>query len=567
MQRAFVKTFNSTNLTQMASYKLSYTLVKHHKPLSFGEAIAEWAQSCDVESKVFKGMPRSRQTLTRRVTKIADVIQKENIRNIKSSPCWGIQMDESTDKGGFAQAIIYCRYVDMQACHIATRFLAILRIEGSPNAENLFQTFDQFVETEHLPKEKLVSFSSDGASVMRSEGRGVSGHLRRNYNQDIFLQHCIVHRQVLGAKSGLERLPSNVHSTVDAVMNHFKNSHVRKEKLTAIIEMSDNEHEYQQLVAYHRVRWLSLNDCVQRFTDLLPEIVSYFELQAHTTSIRLSERAKLQELYDGLVDPAFQLYLYFLRGRLPILASINTQLQKKDQDLFTSYQKIDGFKKTFLEPILHEVDDGMQEGNVRTESDVDNIDYDCKEFIKFKEQAISSGQLSFGQLHEVMNNIFNFTAAIGRSLDARFPELDFVIKNLSFLCPANRKHSRCDIEAVVRRYCKNSVAAAVANRQYSVYRNDDSVDYVYLHCEKQPDTFFCRLAQMPEYDQFGLLAITLMCMSPDTVECERGFSCMNLTKDKCATRLSGDNLQSRLAVFLDPRTLSSFPFEDIVDSV
>lgn len=66
---------------------------------------------------------------------------------------------------------------------------------------------------------------------MRSEGRGVLGHFRRNYNPSIFTQHCIVHRQALAAKDGLEKLLNNVHKTVDDVMMDFKNSHVRKEKL------------------------------------------------------------------------------------------------------------------------------------------------------------------------------------------------------------------------------------------------------------------------------------------------------------------------------------------------
>ena len=301
MQWSFMKTFNSNNLQQLAAYELSHTLVKHHKPLSFGEAVVDWAKSCDKESKVFKNISKSRQSLTRRVSKLGEFIQEENRRNIRSSPCWGIQMDENTDKGDFAQAAIYCRYVDLEACHVETQFLTILRIESSPNAENLFQTFDRFVNKEDLPKEKLVSFSSDEASVMTSEGRGVSGHLRRNYNQSMFLQHCIVHTQVLAAKSGLEELPDNVHRTVDGVMRHFKNSHVRREKLKAIIELSDEGHEYHQLVAYHRVRWLSLNVCAQRLADLLLEIVSYFELEAHNTSIRRSERANLQELYDEIV--------------------------------------------------------------------------------------------------------------------------------------------------------------------------------------------------------------------------------------------------------------------------
>ena len=40
----------------------------------------------------------SRQTLTRRVSEIGHFIEGE-IRNcVRISPCWGIQIDESTDK-------------------------------------------------------------------------------------------------------------------------------------------------------------------------------------------------------------------------------------------------------------------------------------------------------------------------------------------------------------------------------------------------------------------------------------------------------------------------------------
>ena len=463
-------------------------------------------------------------------------------------------------KDDFAQVILYSRYADRESCCITTKFLTILRVEGSPNADNLYETLNAFIEAHNLPKQKLVSFASDGTSVMRSEGRGVSGHLRRNYNPSIFTQHCIVHRQALAAKDGLEKLPNNVYKTVDDVMRYFKNSHVRKEKLQAIIEMSEEKHEYQQLVTYHKVRWLSLNDCVQRFTDLLPGIVCYFEQEAQNTTNRPSERAKLQEIHDAVVDLEFQLYLYFLQGRLPILTNINTQLQKSNQDLFTSYQKVASFKNAFLEPILNQVDNGMEDGNIHT--DIDDIDYESSQFQQFKEQAISSGQLSNAQLHQVMENVFNFTVAIGRSLESRFPEMNFVVRNLSFLCPTNRKHSRCDIEAVIKKYCKDSVNITTAKMQYSVYRNDESLTHLFINCEQQPDTF-CKIAQMPEYDQFGLLAVILMCMSPDTIECEHGLSSMNLTKDKLSTRLSQDNLQARLTVNMDNRKLDSFPWHSL----
>ena len=285
---------------------------------------------------------------------------------------------------------------------------------------------------------------------MRSEKGGVAGHLLRSYNPYIVIQHCIVHRQVLAAKDGLQKLPNTVSKTVDDIMKFFKNSHIRREKLTSIIEMSTEEHEYYQLVAYHRVRWLSLNDCVQRFVDLLPEIVRYFEEEAHNMLLRPAERSKMQEFYDELVHPEFQLYLYFLQGRLPTLASINRQLQSHDQDLFTAYQKITCFSRVFLEPILINVENSVGEGNIRT--DIDEIDYDIATFNQFKTQCISSGQLSHSRLHVVLQNCFDFTLAIGKSLENRFPEMKFVLKNLSFLNPSNRKHSKCNIEAVVHKF-------------------------------------------------------------------------------------------------------------------
>ena len=182
-----------------------------------------------------------------------------------------------------------------------------------------------------------------------------------------------------------------------------------------------------------------INDCVQIFTDFLPEIVCYFEQEAQNTTNQPNEHAELQEIHDAVVDPEFQLYLYFFQGRLPVLANINTQLQKSNHD-FTSYQKIASFNNAFLEPILNQVHNGMQDGNIRT--DVDDIDY---EWPIITVQGASNIRCSNAQLHQVMKNVF-FAVAIGRSLESRFPEMNFVVCNL---CPTNTKHSRCYIEVVI----------------------------------------------------------------------------------------------------------------------
>ena len=90
--------------------------------------------------------------------------------------------------------------------------------------------------------------------------------------------------------------------------------------------------------------------------------------------------------------------------------------------------------------------------------------------------------------------------------------------------------------------------------------NDDTLDFLAMRCENKADKYFCALAKLPEYKQFGSLALELLCMSPDTVECERAFSHMNLMKRKYSARLTQENLQARMCIYMDSRTLEEFPF-------
>ena len=78
-------------------------------------------------------------------------------------------------------------------------------------------------------------------------------------------------------------------------------------------------------------------------------------------------------MHERLVSAEFKLYLFFLKGQLPILVGINIQLQKSKQDLFTTYQKIKCFMQNLLEPVLVERDMGLTEENLCV--DVESIVY------------------------------------------------------------------------------------------------------------------------------------------------------------------------------------------------
>ena len=76
-------------------------------------------------------------------------------------------------------------------------------------------------------------------------------------------------------------------------------------------DLVDPDSPIISIVQYHRVRWLSLSDCVSRVVQMLPLLVKYFEEQAQDSQNRQSVRSKCRDLHDRLSEPMFHLYLFF----------------------------------------------------------------------------------------------------------------------------------------------------------------------------------------------------------------------------------------------------------------
>ena len=122
-----------------------------------------------------------------------------------------------------------------------------------------------------------------------------------------------------------------------------------------------------------------------------------------------------------------------------------------------------------------------------------------------------------------------------------------MLSNLSFLNPENQKFCSSDI----LKYGNEKFETVQVKSQYAFYRNDDTLDFLAMGSNNKPDKFFCAISKLPQYTQFGQLALELLCMGPDTVECERAFSHMNLTQTKHSARLAQENLQAHLQVYMD----------------
>ncbi|XP_064622578.1 protein FAM200A-like [Lineus longissimus] len=550
-----------------ASFRLGLMIAKAHLPYNSSEAIVTWASLSDPKSRIFgkeavKTFPKSRQTVTRRVGDLAEYIRDDNISNIRKSIAWSLMMDESTDKKCFGQAILYERHVDMSAMCVVEAFLAILRVKGSPNHNNLFTLINGFVTDKELPKEKLCGFAADGASVMQSLGRGVAGLLRLNYNENLFIQHCIVHKEVLGTKDGMKNsIPATVEQTIKKVLDFFANSHVRADKLEEIIAMSDEEHEYNQLVRYQAVRWLSLSNCVNRFVSLYTEVAQYFETESTTGKAEV--RRICGELYQAVAGGDFELYLLFLQAELKILAKLNATLQVAGQTVFTAYNTISDSIREFIEPIVwderRQWDDLLSDENLKGFNT--DIEFHSAGFHARKAQLVEHGVLTPRMADEVHRNCYKYVLNTAKAIQTRFPELAFVVQNMRFLVPeyralASLKH--CNILAVADRYVPARFEHDQLKEQFRTYRFTSDLDNL-LENSPGSDNFFCRLYEMGEFREFAKFCLTLLCLSPTTVACERGFSTMNLIKTVRRCSLSEDNLNALMMVNTDRRDQETFP--------
>ena len=354
--------------------------------------LVKFAMSADPHSPIFPSMNSSRQTVTRRMVDIHRFLIKETRDDVSSSLFWSAMTDETTDSSVIEQVITYVRFVNVANKSIETRFLGVDPINGHPNLENIFNlikaTFDKF----ELPKDSMVGFTSDGASVMTGVKNGVA-KLKAEYNPKLFTQHCFNHRLVLASKDAKKEIPHEVEATIKDILDHFKYSPVAQSKLREICEL--NSEPFVKLIEYHKVRWLSLEECIDRLHQLHDELGEYFESRSQDVDSRKSARDCCEDLYERLCDPSFNLYIAFLNFYLPMLGELNQLFQEENVTLLYAYKKILTTKKFLAEAVLIDVnkpdDVLLKEDNLRfvdearydqTDEDVetDDEDNDCISF-------------------------------------------------------------------------------------------------------------------------------------------------------------------------------------------
>ena len=105
-------------------------------------------------------------------------------------------VDESTDISVKKYLILYFKYRPVNSNEYRTSFGGMLQLEAC-DATSTVTAIKEFYKKHKLDLNKMIMFTSDGASVMLGKINGVAAQLRKDVPH-LVQQHCVSHREDLG---------------------------------------------------------------------------------------------------------------------------------------------------------------------------------------------------------------------------------------------------------------------------------------------------------------------------------------------------------------------------------
>lgn len=329
-QNIFKKPILKSQAVTTASFKVSYLLAKKCKPFSDGEFVKEmFLEISDSLFNDFKNkseitaaiqdLQLSRNTVMRRIEKMGGNLKEQLQNDINRCSCFSLQCDESTDISDTAQLLVFIRLV-FEDFTSKEELLGMISLKERTRGVDIFNGFKSLLNDKKVPLFKLVSITTDGAAAMIGRKNGFIALCRNDDEFPDFLSyHCIIHQQVLSSK----RL--NTKEVMDVafeIVNSIRGRSLKRRLFQLKLDEGQSD-----LLLHTDVRWLSRGKFLQRFRDLLPEIIEFLNEQ--------------EKKYAYLNDKTWLSDLAFLTDFTSILSHLNLELQGKNKTIIDMISSID----------------------------------------------------------------------------------------------------------------------------------------------------------------------------------------------------------------------------------
>ena len=272
-----------------ASFEVALQIAKQKKPDTIRETLIKPCALSMVKlilsetsAQKIQQVSLSNDTIKRRISQMSANVKQQVINEIKASPMFSLQLDESADVASCSQLLVFVRYVHTE--DVKEEFLYCKVLDSTTTAQDVMDSISTFFETEGLQWEKLCGVCTDGAPAMLGAKSGFQTKVKLKSPQ-VRGVHCMIHRYALACKT-LPNFLKDVLNSVIKIVNYIKKSVVTSHLFRQLCKEINADHE--TLLYYTAVRWLSKGNVIGRFFELRSEIKQFLEIEKKATFLKFS---------------------------------------------------------------------------------------------------------------------------------------------------------------------------------------------------------------------------------------------------------------------------------------
>lgn len=336
-QNFFKKTTKESNAAVEASYVVSEMTAKAGKPFTDGEfvkkCILEAASIvCPEKKGQFSHISLSANTVAERISDLSSNIYDQLCEKAKCFDAYSIALDDSTDITDTAQLTMYVRGVD-DNFEVTEELLTVIPMYGQTTAQEIFRQLCDAIVNAGLPWKRFVGITTDGAPSMTGRKNGLVALVQRKLEEEgvekAIALNCIIHQQALCSKC---LKFDNVMSVVVKCINQIRSRGLKHRRFRAFLE--EMESEYEDVLYFTEVRWLSRGNVLKRFFELRAEVKAFMEKDGVAV--------------PALSDPKWLMDLAFLVDITHELNLLNKKLQGQGQLVSAAYDNVRAFSPKLL---------------------------------------------------------------------------------------------------------------------------------------------------------------------------------------------------------------------------